>query len=102
MTASRLRVAVGKPQRWCTLTGWRAEAYDGAPVHTMTLEPHSHIGSFEVLSLLGEGGMGTVYRARDHELKRDVAIKVLREDLSLESAALERFKREARHGLHPA
>lgn len=46
--------------------------------------------------------MGTVYRARDHELKRDVAIKVLREDLSLESAALERFKREARHGLHPA
>ncbi len=62
----------------------------------MTLAPHSRIGSFEILSLLGEGGMGSVYRARDPELERDVAIKVLRDDVSLDPSRLERFKREAR------
>ena len=62
----------------------------------MEFAPQSRIGSFEVVSLLGAGGMGTVYKARDLDLARDVAIKVLREDVFDDSSGLERFKREAR------
>ncbi len=47
----------------------------------MPLEPGAKLGAYEVLSLIGVGGMGEVYRARDTKLRRDVAIKVLPEDL---------------------
>ena len=50
-------------------------------------------------TFLGRGVVDTVYRARDHELKRDVAIKALREDLSLESPPLWNDS-SAKHGLH--
>jgi eukaryotic-like serine/threonine-protein kinase len=43
----------------------------------MRLTAGSHLGPYEILALIGEGGMGQVYRARDTRLKRDVAIKVL-------------------------
>ncbi len=62
----------------------------------MEFAPHSRIGSFEVVSLLGTGGMGAMYKARDLDLARDVAIKVLREDVFDDPSGLERFKREAR------
>ena len=62
----------------------------------MEFAPHSRIGSFEVVSLLGTGGMGAVYKARDLDLARDVAIKVLREDVFDDPSGLERSKREAR------
>jgi eukaryotic-like serine/threonine-protein kinase len=53
------------------------------------------LGSYEVLSKLGEGGMGEVYRAHDSRLKRDVAIKVLPADVADDEARLRRFEQEA-------
>ena len=61
----------------------------------MTLAPGTRLGTYEVLSPLGAGGMGEVYRARDSKLKRDVAIKVLPESLAANPEALARFEREA-------
>ena len=54
------------------------------------------LGSYHVLSKLGEGGMGEVYRARDSKLGRDVAIKILPERFQSDSERLARFDREAR------
>jgi eukaryotic-like serine/threonine-protein kinase len=56
----------------------------------MSLAAGDHLGPYEIVSLLGVGGMGEVYRARDTRLNRDVAIKVSKEQFS------ERFEREAR------
>jgi serine/threonine protein kinase len=62
----------------------------------MALQPGSTLGPYEVLALIGAGGMGEVYRARDTRLDRIVAIKVLPPDLTNDSAAKRRFDREAR------
>ncbi len=51
-------------------------------------------GRYEILKLLGEGGMGAVYRARDNELERMVAVKVIRPDLARNAQILHRFKQE--------
>ena len=61
----------------------------------MPLAAGSLLGSYEVLTLLGAGGMGDVYRARDTRLKRDVAIKVLSDSFANDSDRLARFQREA-------
>jgi serine/threonine protein kinase/Tol biopolymer transport system component len=60
------------------------------------LNPGARIGNFEVIALLGTGGMSDVYRARDTRLGREVAIKVISESLGTDPTALERFQREAR------
>ena len=52
----------------------------------MTLEAGFHLGSYEILSPLGAGGMGEVYRAKDTKLGREVAIKVLPEGFGDEAA----------------
>lgn len=62
----------------------------------MPLAPGTRLGPYEILSPLGTGGMGEVYRARDTRLGRDVAIKVLPRHLAQDPEAVARFKREAR------
>jgi eukaryotic-like serine/threonine-protein kinase len=62
----------------------------------MSVSPGARIGPYEILSLLGEGGMGEVYRARDPRLGRDVAIKVLPASFSKNPDRLKRFEQEAR------
>jgi Tol biopolymer transport system component len=62
----------------------------------MTMTPGSKLGPYELLSPLGAGGMGEVYRARDTRLGREVAVKVLPESLAQDRERLSRFEREAR------
>jgi serine/threonine-protein kinase len=62
----------------------------------MPLSTGSRLGPYEILSAIGAGGMGEVYRARDTKLGRDVAIKVLPEAFARDSARMERFRREAK------
>lgn len=62
----------------------------------MTLLPGTQFGTYEIISPLGTGGMGEVYRARDSRLGREVAIKVLRGEAAPSKEHLERFEREAR------
>ncbi len=61
----------------------------------MTLLPKSMLGPYEILSPLGAGGMGEVYRAKDTTLGREVAIKVLPADVASSPERLLRFEREA-------
>ena len=56
----------------------------------------SHVGLYEILSAIGAGGMGEVYRARDSRLGRDVALKVLAESFAHDSERMARFEREAK------
>ena len=60
----------------------------------MTLPAGTKLGPYEIQSLLGAGGMGEVYRARDTRLQRTVAIKILPESLSSDRDRLERFPME--------
>jgi serine/threonine protein kinase len=59
------------------------------------IAPGTRLGAYEVVSSLGAGGMGEVYRARDTKLGRDVAIKVLLATVADDPDRLTRFSREA-------
>ncbi|MBL8113911.1 MAG: protein kinase, partial [Acidobacteria bacterium] len=62
----------------------------------MALTPGTKLGPYEVMSSLGAGGMGEVYRARDARLERDVALKVLPPEFATSADRLRRFTVEAR------
>src|SRR5215204_6924001 len=62
----------------------------------MSLVPGARVGPYEIVGAIGSGGMGEVYRARDPELHRDVAIKVLPALFARDPERLARFEREAR------
>jgi len=62
----------------------------------MPIAPGTRLGPYEVVSALGAGGMGEVYRARDTRLGRDVAIKILPKEVSGDAARKQRFEREAK------
>src|SRR5205823_1593916 len=59
------------------------------------LTPGLKVNSYEIVSLIGAGGMGEVYRARDAALKREVAIKVLPAEFSRDADRINRLQREA-------
>ena len=62
----------------------------------MALSPGQMLGPYEIVSPLGAGGMGEVYRAKDTRLGRDVAIKILPKEMSADAARKQRFEREAK------
>jgi len=79
----------------------------------MPLEAGTRPGPFEILAPLGKGGMGEVYRAKDTKLEREIAIKILPEEMAQRPERMARFEREAKllaaldhpriaaiHGLH--
>src|SRR3954469_22636299 len=63
---------------------------------TRVLPAGSRIGPYEIVALVGAGGMGEVYRAHDTRLGRDVAVKVLSDGLLQDGSSIARFQREAR------
>ena len=62
----------------------------------MPIQSGTHLGPYEIISAIGAGGMGEVYRARDPKLSRDVAIKVLPEAFARDAERMARFQREAK------
>jgi eukaryotic-like serine/threonine-protein kinase len=78
------------------MAGLITALHSGYSPCVMSLAAGTRLGPYEVVSLLGAGGMGEVYRARDPRLGRDVAIKALPENLARDPERLARFEREAR------
>lgn len=61
----------------------------------MALASGTKLAHYEIVSPIGRGGMGEVYRARDTKLKRDVAVKIIPEDVAFDPDRMARFQREA-------
>ena len=77
------------------MSGWSAPAAAAPSGASSLLELGRVLGHrYEILQLLGEGGMGTVYKARDREVDRLIALKVIRPELAQNADALHRFKQE--------
>ena len=105
-TETASKVTGVQPAQVTTLLGAAGEAPAGGARPTLAeIAPGSLLGSrFEILSVLGAGGMGVVYKARDRELDDLVALKMLKRDVAGDGALLERLKSElklARKVTHP-
>jgi len=74
----------------------RSSFLESPPIVPAALSKGSKLGDYKIVSLVGSGGMGEVYRARDTKLKREVAIKVLPADFCSDRDRLRRFEQEAR------
>ena len=68
----------------------------GGPPASSSIPTGTRLGHYEIQTLIGTGGMGHVYRARDSKLQRDVALKVLPPDIAADPERRQRFEREAR------
>jgi len=90
-SADQLRPPDGRPP----LSPLKPEIGLGIIRPPMSLTAGAKLGPYEIVSFLGAGGMGEVYRARDSRLKREVAIKVLPQAFSLDADRLRRFEQEA-------
>src|ERR1700719_3543871 len=87
--------AVASDRTMDDVSGWSAPGAAGLAGSSSPLEPGRVLGNrYEVLQLLGEGGMGAVYKVRDRELDRLVALKIIRRELAQNSDVLHRFKQE--------
>src|SRR6476620_9471261 len=62
----------------------------------MRLSPGTRLGEYEILECIGSGGIGEVYRARDAQLHRDVALKILPEEFATDPERMRRLQQEAR------
>ena len=89
----RVKLWTGHPGQSATP---RALPHSHAILFPVPLLPNSRLGPYEILSLLGAGGMGEVYRARDPRIGREVAIKILPPRFASDPEALRRFEQEAR------
>src|SRR5215831_12582742 len=90
--AFRLRIRSGAPPKF-RLARHLAES-DTIP-EIVSMSPQQFIAHYRIVSKLGEGGMGAVYRATDTKLNRDVAVKVLPEAFAQDTDRMVRFGREA-------
>lgn len=86
----------GEVERLLSSSDEARSSFLGSSTSHVAVTPGTKLGEFEVLALVGAGGMGEVYRARDARLRRDVAIKVLPASVSADPERLRRFEQEAR------
>ena len=86
---------IGLPTCCSFSTAWLPRTPPPYNRASMALASGTHLGTYEVIGLLGAGGMGEVYRARDTKLGRHVALKTLPDRLTHDAERLARFRREA-------
>jgi Tol biopolymer transport system component len=90
---ARRRARENQPKRSLVLPC--ADRYNPAVPAHLAITRGTRLGVYEVITLLGSGGMGEVYQAKDTRLKRDVALKVLPDTFAQDTDRLARFQREA-------